>query len=111
MKGVMKSMFGSFGCCDNFKERDRHHHEKEDFKGRFNRNFDRRFSICNVLENVAIGTNISLLTLKDNGTFNNVIFQGFCNGVALFSAGEDGFEDDFTGLLRVCLDDIVAIAI
>jgi hypothetical protein len=73
-------MFGSFGCCDNF--RDCHHHERE----------------CNHREkavvkpqrpavaNLSIGTEISLLKLKGNGRFRNLVFGGFCNGIALFSA-------------------------
>ena len=67
-----------------------------------------------------------LLSIRGNGTFNNVIFEGFANGVALFSAlarndkdNKDNNKDDknnqnrntFTGILRVCPTDIVAIAI
>ncbi|EEL49513.1 MULTISPECIES: DUF3915 family protein [Bacillus cereus group] len=117
-------MFGSFGCCDDFRDRHRErdchrerdtHREKEDHS--------KRTAVCNVLANISVGTEISLLSIKGNGTFRNVIFEGFANGVALFSAlamGDDKDNKDdknnqntnkFTGILRVCPNDIVAIAI
>ncbi|PKJ56774.1 DUF3915 domain-containing protein [Bacillus sp. SN10] len=124
-------MFGSFGCCDNF--RDCHHHERErDHRDhRDHREKEREVkpqqpAVCNVLANISVGTELSLLSIRGNGTFNNVIFEGFANGVALFSAlarndkdNKDNNKDDkhnqnrntFTGILRVCPTDIVAIAI
>lgn len=81
-----------------------------------------RPAVCNVLASISVGTEISLL----NQSFRNVIFEGFCNGVALFSAlannNKDNNKDDknnqnnqnqntFTGILRVCPTDIIAIAI
>ena len=83
-------------------------------------------AVCNVLASISVGTELSLLSIRGNGTFNNVIFEGFANGVALFSAlarndkdNKDNNKDDknnqnrntFTGILRVCPTDIVAIAI
>lgn len=83
-------------------------------------------AVCNVLASISVGTELSLLSIRGNGTFNNVIFEGFANGVALFSAlarnnkdDKDNNKDDknnqnrntFTGILRVCPTDIVAIAI
>lgn len=85
-------------------------------------------AVCNVLASISVGTELSLLSIRGNGTFNNVIFEGFANGVALFSAlarnnndkdNKDNDKDDkhnqnrntFTGILRVCPTDIVAIAI
>ena len=65
-----------------------------------------RNRFCNVLRNLSIGTPIALLTIRDNGTFNNVVFEGFSNGVALFSGG----NIPGTGLLRVCPFDVVAIS-
>ena len=43
-------------------------------------------AVCNVLASISVGTELSLLSIRGNGTFNNVIFEGFANGVALFSA-------------------------
>lgn len=84
-------------------------------------------AVCNVLASISVGTELSLLSIRGNGTFNNVIFEGFANGVALFSAlarnnndkDNNNNKDDknnqnrntFTGILRVCPTDIVAIAI
>ncbi|PGT17000.1 hypothetical protein COC96_17675 [Bacillus cereus] len=122
----MRIMFGSFGCCDNFREC--HHHERE----RDHREKEKerevkpqQSAVCNVLASISVGTELSLLSIRGNGTFNNVIFEGFANGVALFSAlarnnnEKDDNKDDknnqnrntFTGILRVCPTDIVAIAI
>ncbi|PEX91929.1 DUF3915 family protein [Bacillus cereus] len=116
-------MFGSFGCCDNFREC--HHHERE----RDHREKEReevrphRPAVCNVLASVSVGTEISLLSIRGHQSFRNVIFEGFCNGVALFSALANNNKDDknnqnqnqnqntFTGILRVCPTDIIAIAI
>ncbi|MDR4983294.1 MULTISPECIES: DUF3915 domain-containing protein [Bacillus cereus group] len=119
-------MFGSFGCCDNFREC--HHHERE----RDHREKEKerevkpqQSAVCNVLASISVGTELSLLSIRGNGTFNNVIFEGFANGVALFSAlarnnnDKNDNKDDknnqnrntFTGILRVCPTDIVAIAI
>ncbi|PEY41520.1 hypothetical protein CN354_06855 [Bacillus cereus] len=120
-------MFGSFGCRDDFREchhreRDCHHREHEGHH-REKEDHHKRTAVCNVLRNIAIGTEISLLTIKGNVTFRNVIFEGFSNGVALFSAldtgdGKDNKDDKnnmntskFTGILRVCPEDIIAIAI
>ncbi|MBO1624722.1 DUF3915 family protein [Bacillus arachidis] len=117
-------MFGSFGChedfrhfhCDRDRDRDRER-EKEKEKEKENN------AVCNVLRNISIGTEISLLSIRNNGTFHNVIFEGFSNGVALFSALAMGNDKDnkddknnqhanrFTGILRVCPNDVVAIAI
>ncbi|MED0988662.1 DUF3915 domain-containing protein [Bacillus nitratireducens] len=121
-------MFGSFGCCDNF--RDCHHREREcDHRDHREKEKERevkpqQHAVCNVLRNISVGTELSLLSIRGNGTFNNVIFEGFANGVALFSAlakndDKDNNKDDknnqnrntFTGILRVCPTDIVAIAI
>ncbi|MGG0258717.1 DUF3915 domain-containing protein [Bacillus mycoides] len=120
-------MFGSFGCCDNFRdchhrERECDHREKEKEEVR-----PQRPAVCNVLASISVGTELSLLSIRGNGTFNNVIFEGFANGVALFSAlarnnndkDNNNNKDDknnqnrntFTGILRVCPTDIVAIAI
>ncbi|PES95647.1 hypothetical protein CN491_12270 [Bacillus cereus] len=122
----MRIMFGSFGCCDNFREC--HHHERE----RDHREKEKerevkpqQSAVCNVLASISVGTELSLLSIRGNGTFNNVIFEGFANGVALFSAlarnnnDKNDNKDDknnqnrntFTGILRVCPTDIVAIAI
>lgn len=121
-------MFGSFGCCDNFRdchhhERECRHHEKEKEKEVVR---PQQPAVCNVLASISVGTELSLLSVKGVGSFNNVIFEGFCNGVALFSAlarndkdNKDNNKDDkhnqnrntFTGILRVCPTDIVAIAI
>ncbi|GLV62090.1 hypothetical protein Bmyc01_07600 [Bacillus mycoides] len=119
-------MFGSFGCCDNF--RDCHHREREcDHRDHREKEKEevrpQRTAVCNVLANISVGTEISLLSIRGNGTFNNVVFEGFANGVALFSAlamqkdqGQQGGKNQgnantFTGILRVCPTDIVAIAI
>ncbi|WP_410973860.1 DUF3915 family protein [Bacillus pacificus] len=124
-------MFGSFGCCDNF--RDCHHHERECRHHEKEKEREvvrpQQPAVCNVLANISVGTELSLLSIRGNGTFNNVIFEGFANGVALFSAlarnnkdnkdNKDNNKDDknnqnrntFTGILRVCPTDIVAIAI
>lgn len=120
-------MFGSFGCCDNFREC--HHHERERDHREKEREREVRSqqpAVCNVLASISVGTELSLLSIRGNGTFNNVIFEGFANGVALFSAlarndkdNKDNNKDDknnqnrntFTGILRVCPTDIVAIAI
>lgn len=118
-------MFGSFGCCDNF--RDCHHHERECRHHEKEKEREvvrpQQPAVCNVLANISVGTELSLLSIRGNGTFNNVIFEGFANGVALFSAlarnDKDNNKDDknnqnrntFTGILRVCPTDIVAIAI
>lgn len=119
-------MFGSFGCRDDFRDchRDCHRdgHRDRD-RDREKEDHHKRTPVCNVLRNIAIGTEISLLTIKGNATFRNVIFEGFSNGVALFSALATGDDKDnkddknnmntskFTGILRVCPEDIVAIAI
>ncbi|PFJ17319.1 hypothetical protein COD67_06455 [Bacillus cereus] len=110
-------MFGSFGCYDNFREchhheREHKHHEKKEAK---------KQPVCNVLANISVGTEISLLSIRGHQSFRNVIFEGFCNGVALFSAlaHNDKDKDEknhhnhnrFTGILRVCPTDITAIAI
>lgn len=84
-------------------------------------------AVCNVLASISVGTELSLLSIKGIGSFNDVIFEGFANGVALFSAlarnnndkdNKDDNKDDkhrqrntFNGILRVCPTDIVAIAI
>ncbi|WP_440602664.1 DUF3915 family protein [Bacillus sp. GB_SG_008] len=67
-----------------------------------------RNRFCNVLRNLAIGTRIALLTIRDNGTFTDVVFEGFSNGVALFSGATTGVGTT-GGLLRVCPEDVVAI--
>ena len=123
----MRIMFGSFGCCDNFREC--HHHERERDHREKEREREVRPqqpAVCNVLASISVGTELSLLSVKGVGSFNNVIFEGFANGVALFSAlarndkdNKDNNKDDknnqnrntFTGILRVCPTDIVAIAI
>ena len=120
-------MFGSFGCCDNF--RDCHHREESVTIANIARREvvrPQQPAVCNVLASISVGTELSLLSIRGNGTFNNVIFEGFANGVALFSAlarnnkdNKDNNKDDknnqnrntFTGILRVCPTDIVAIAI
>ncbi len=78
-------MFGSFGCCDNFREC--HHHERERDHREKEREREVRPqqpTVCNVLASISVGTELSLLSIRGNGTFNNVIFEGFANGVALF---------------------------
>ncbi|MGD6889041.1 DUF3915 domain-containing protein [Bacillus cereus] len=120
-------MFGSFGCCDNF--RDCHHHERECDRREKEKEVvkPQQPAVCNVLASISVGTELSLLSIKGIGSFNNVIFEGFANGVALFSAlarnnndkdDKDNDKDDknrqrntFNGILRVCPTDIVAIAI
>ncbi|MES5940246.1 MULTISPECIES: DUF3915 domain-containing protein [Bacillus cereus group] len=122
-------MFGSFGCCDNF--RDCHHREREcdhrDHREKEREVKPQQPAVCNVLASISVGTELSLLSIKGIGSFHNVIFEGFANGVALFSAlarnnndkdNKDNDKDDknrqrntFNGILRVCPTDIVAIAI
>ncbi|PEO42432.1 DUF3915 family protein [Bacillus pseudomycoides] len=119
-------MFGSFGCREDFRECHRGHccdRDREREREREKEKEKERHHVCNVLRHIAIGTEISLLTIKGNVTFRNVIFEGFSNGVALFSALNMGDNKDnkdnqnnmnatkFTGLLRVCPEDIIAIAI
>ncbi|MDC2867358.1 DUF3915 family protein [Bacillus sp. BP-3] len=87
-------MFGCFGFDDGHRY---DHHKKHDD--------GHKTPLCNVLKNLSIGTTISLLTIRDNGSFNNVVFEGFSNGAALFSGG----NIPGTGLLRVCPHDVVAI--
>ncbi|MDM5189753.1 DUF3915 family protein [Bacillus sp. DX4.1] len=101
----MRIIFGSFGCRDDFRDC-----KRDDFR--------------NVLRNISIGPKISLLRIKHDGSFRNVIFEGFSCGVALFSNQDNrkDWDDDgkcnnnsnrnkFRGLLRVCPEDIIAIAI
>ncbi|PFS61993.1 hypothetical protein COK41_16850 [Bacillus cereus] len=118
-------MFGSFGCCDNF--RDCHHREREcDHREKEREVRPQQPAVCNVLASISVGTELSLLSIRGHESFRNVIFEGFCNGVALFSAlarnnndKDNNNKDDknnqnqgrFTGILRVCPTDIVAIAI
>ncbi|PFJ79923.1 hypothetical protein COI95_12955 [Bacillus cereus] len=125
-------MFGSFGCCDNFREC---HHRERECDHRDHREKEReevrpqRPAVCNVLATISVGTEISLLSIRGHQSFRNVIFEGFCNGVALFSAlarnnndkdnNNNNNKDDknnqnqntFTGILRVCPTDIIAVAI
>ncbi|MFK4424177.1 DUF3915 domain-containing protein [Bacillus sp. RC51] len=122
-------MFGSFGCCDNFREC---HHRERECDHRDHREKEReevrphRPAVCNVLATISVGTEISLLSIRGHQSFRNVIFEGFCNGVALFSAlarnnndKDNNNKDDknnqnqntFTGILRVCPTDIIAVAI
>ncbi|KEK25981.1 DUF3915 family protein [Bacillus gaemokensis] len=116
-------MFGSFGCRDDFRgchfDNDC---KKDDFrKDDFRKDDFNKKSLCNVLFNISIGTKISLLKIKDHGTFRDVIFEGFSCGVALFSnqdhkhdwddEDENWHKDKFRGLLRVCPEDIIAIAV
>ncbi|MBE7101920.1 DUF3915 domain-containing protein [Bacillus cereus] len=120
-------MFGSFGCCDNFREC--HHRERECDHREKEREREEvrphRPAVCNVLATISVGTEISLLSIRGHQSFRNVIFEGFCNGVALFSAlarndkdnNNNNNKDDknnqntFTGILRVCPTDIIAVAI
>ncbi|WP_242226976.1 DUF3915 family protein [Bacillus cereus group sp. BfR-BA-01315] len=118
-------MFGSFGCRDDFRDCHRDCHRNRDCDRDRERERERereKHAVCNVLRHVAIGTEISLLTIRGDVTFRNVIFEGFCNGVALFSALATGDDKDnnnknnqnatrFTGILRVCPNDIISIAI
>ncbi|MEI4829068.1 DUF3915 family protein [Bacillus sp. FJAT-53711] len=100
-------MFGCFGFdgCDRRSERrvrsDRRSEHRTGHRNRF----------CSVLRNISIGTPIALLTIRDNGSFNNVVFEGFSNGVALFSGVSTSVSvgTTTTGLLRVCPHDVVAI--
>ncbi|MGW6147381.1 DUF3915 family protein [Bacillus mycoides] len=123
-------MFGSFGCCDNFREC---HHRERECDHREHREKEReevrphRPAVCNVLASISVGTEISLLSIRGDGSFRNLIFEGFANGVALFSAlarnnkdnnnnnnnnkDDKNNQNNFTGILRVCPTDIVAIAI
>ncbi|MCM3735976.1 DUF3915 domain-containing protein [Bacillus cytotoxicus] len=96
-------MFGCFGF-DDCDCRRREHHVKQEQHVKHEE--DHRNRLCNVLRNLSIGTRIALLTIRDNGTFNNVVFEGFSNGVALFSGGNIAGA----ALLRVCPHDVVAIA-
>lgn len=122
-------MFGSFGCCDNF--RDCHHREREVTIANIARKREKQLDHNNQLYVTyllafQLEQSFLFLSIRGNGTFNNVIFEGFANGVALFSAlarnnkdNKDNNKDDknnqnrntFTGILRVCPTDIVAIAI
>ncbi|WP_242237295.1 DUF3915 family protein [Bacillus cereus group sp. BfR-BA-01316] len=107
-------MFGTFGCRDDFREC--HNREREEVR-------EQRPAVCNVLRNISVGTEISFLKIRGNGTFHNVVFEGFANGVALAmqqgqgqgqgQGGKDnqGNRDTFTGILRVCPTDVIAIAI
>ncbi|WP_459499644.1 DUF3915 family protein [Bacillus sp. C1] len=133
----MFGSFGSFGCCDGFKEcrhgrndhcqhgrNDHRQHGRNDHRqhDKNDGNHQNRVS-CNVLANVSIGTRISLLCIKGCGTFRDVVFEGFSGGVALFSNEckkhhyyeecEEGchHNDHFKGVLRVCPDDITALSI
>lgn len=97
-----------FGGCFGFDDCDcrrREHHMKQEHHKKPEEE-DHRNRLCNVLRNISIGTTITLLTIRDNGSFNNVVFEGFSNGVALFSRG----NIPGASLLRVCPFDIVAIA-
>lgn len=105
VKGV-RIMFGCFGFDDCRRHEDCHrreHNVKNEHHMKHEDEFRNR--LCNVLRNISIGTTITLLTIRDNGTFNNVVFEGFSNGVALFSGG----SIPGGGLLRVCPHDVVAI--
>ncbi|CAM4038224.1 DUF3915 family protein [Bacillus manliponensis] len=98
-------MFGCFGCRDDFRDFKDH----KDFKDHDDCKNDNRNKrpFCNLLANICIGTTIRQLTIRNDGTFNNLVFEGFANGVALFSTTTGGF----TGLLRVCPEDITSIII
>ncbi|WP_088127579.1 DUF3915 family protein, partial [Bacillus sp. S1-R5C1-FB] len=116
-------MFGSFGVCDNF--RDCHHNERErDHREKEREVKPQQPAVCNVLASISVGTELSLLSVKGVGSFNKVVFEGFCSGVALFSTlarnnndeeNKDNINDDkhnqnrntFTGSLRVCHAEIV----
>lgn len=100
VKGVRIMFGGCFGFDDCDRRSDRRSHRRDDRRSDGNRN-----RLCNVLRNLSIGTQIALLTIRDNGSFNNVVFEGFSNGVALFSGG----DITGSGLLRVCPHDVVAI--
>lgn len=72
----MRIMFGSFGCCDNFREC--HHHERERDHREKEREREVRPqqpAVCNVLASISVGTELSLLSIRGNGTFNNVILK------------------------------------
>ena len=68
-------MFGSFGCCDNF--RDCHHHERECRHHEKEKEVVRpqQPAVCNVLASISVGTELSLLSVKGVGSFNNVILK------------------------------------
>ena len=54
-------MFGSFECCDNFREC--HHHERERDHREKEREREVRPqqpAVCNVLASISVGTEISL---------------------------------------------------
>ncbi len=54
-------MFGSFGCCDNFREC--HHHERERDHREKEREREVRPqqpAVCNVLASISVGTELSL---------------------------------------------------
>ena len=55
------------------------HREKEKEEVR-----PQRHAVCNVLATSFIGTEVSLLSIKGNGTFRNLIFEGFVT-VLLYS--------------------------
>lgn len=92
-------MFGCNGCRDDFRDPRDFDDRKDDNK--------KKHRFCNVLGNICIGTTIRQLTIRDDGTFNNLVFEGFAHGVALFSTTTGAF----TGLLRVCPEDITSIII
>ena len=60
----MRIMFGSFGCCDNF--RDCHHHERERdiMRERERVVKPQQPAVCNVLASISVGTELSLLSVK-----------------------------------------------
>ncbi|MGG2095652.1 DUF3915 family protein [Bacillus sp. S13(2024)] len=107
-------MFGCFGFdgCDRRSGVRSNRCVRSDRRS-FKRNDCRtghRNRFCNVLRNVSIGTRIAQLIVRNNGTFTNVVFEGFSNGVALFSGATAGVGTT-GGLLRVCPEDVVAIVI
>ncbi|MGG0188274.1 DUF3915 family protein [Bacillus rhizoplanae] len=107
-------MFGGFGfdgCRSGVRSDRRFRSDRRVRSDRFicdDRRTGHRNRFCNVLRNLAIGTRIALLTIRDNGTFTDVVFEGFSNGVALFSGATTGVGTT-GGLLRVCPEDVVAI--
>lgn len=107
VKGVRIMFGGCFGFdgCRSGVRSDRRCRSDRRSGVRSDRRTGNRNRFCNVLRNLSIGTQIALLTIRDNGTFNNVVFEGFSNGVALFSGG----NIPGSGLLRVCPHDVVAI--
>jgi len=111
VKGVRIMFGGCFGFDDCGRRSNRHNVCRSDRRSgrRSFKHDDRRTGnrnrFCNVLRNLSVGTRVTLLTIRDNGTFTNVVFEGFSNGVALFSGG----SIPGGGLLRVCPDDVVAI--